>query len=206
MQLLERPLAQLPAADAERLVRELFAPDQRFARAFFHYWHTVLGHNAPTARLETLIELAHAREHVLAHTDDPHYHTVGFVGVRYEPIGMFGYRPLAAHPMGAKLASAAAPLCDGPFGIAHCLATLDTYASTSVLRTMLASIALKAEARGDRRVLFYTSDHRLERLYRRFGMDFPPALRLPESRHLVGMFDLERPDNRARMDELPEAA
>jgi hypothetical protein len=206
MQLLERPLAQLPAADAERLVRGLFAPDQRFARAFFHYWHRVLGHNEPTARLETLVELAHAREHVLAHLDDPHYYTVGYLGARYEPIGMFGYRALAEHAVGDKLRPVIGRLCEGPYGIAHCVAILDSYASTAVLRTMFASIALKAEARGDRRVLFFTSDHRLEKLYRRFGMDFPSALALPDSRHLVGMFDLERPDNRARLDELPEAA
>jgi hypothetical protein len=224
MNLIERPLASLPAPDAERFIRALFAPEQRFARAFHHYWRIVLKQNASTARLNTSIELVQTASKLLANLDDPDLFTVGFEGAGYDPIGIFGYRELRAHAFGEKIANvvAAGPLaarCRGTLGIAHCVGILDAHAGLEILKTMFLSIARKAASAGHDQLFFFTSDHRLEALYRRFGMEFPAELAVPDSKHLVGMFDLSRCENRIRvsqlecaleresvLDELPRAA
>jgi len=202
--LIERPLAGLPTLEAERFIRSLFAPDQRFARAFHHYWKVVLKQNDATARLNMLIELAQAADKLVANLADPHMFTVGH---HDQPIGIFGYRELTAHPVGCRIADviASGPLaarCGSRLGIAHCVGIIDAHASLDVLKTIFASIARRAQAAGHDQVLFFTSDHRLESLYRRFGMEFPQELALHESKHLVGMFDLTRCENRIRINQL----
>jgi hypothetical protein len=194
---LERPLASLPCRTAERFVRSLFAPDQRFARAFHHYWRVVLGQNEATAKLNTLIELDQSARAVLERLDDPHMFTIAAATAPDEPVGIFGYRELGAHQVGAKVAGivaatpALAARCRGVgSGIAHCVAILDAEAGLDALKVIFSSIATKAGAAGHGQLYFFTSDHRLERLYRRFGMEFPAELVLPGSRHLVGMFDV----------------
>jgi hypothetical protein len=207
MNLIERPLASLSAPDAERFIRALFAPNQRFARAFHHYWKHVLKQNEPTARLNTLCELSQVADKLLANLGDPDMFTVGHgEGAAYQPIGIFGYRPLRAHAFGDRIASVVArglsrhPASD--LGIAHCVGILDAHAGMRVLKTMFLSIARKAQAQHHAQLFFYTSDHRLEGLYRRFGMEVPDSLALPDSKHLVGMYDLTRCENRIRIDQL----
>lgn len=208
MNLIERPLAGLSAPDAERFIRALFAPNQRFARAFHHYWKHVLQQNEPTARLNTLCELSQVADKLLANLGDPDMFTVGHgEGAAYQPIGIFGYRPLRAHAFGDRIASVVArgPLatqCKGELGIAHCVGILDAHAGMRVLKTMFLSIARKAQAEQHGQLFFFTSDHRLEGLYRRFGMEFPDSLAVPDSKHLVGMYDLTRCENRIRIDQL----
>lgn len=210
MTLIERPLASLPTADAEHFVRSLFAPDQRFARAFHQYWKVVLGQNAATATLNTRVELAQAAAKLVAHLADPNIFTVGYQGATYEPIGIFGYRDLEAHPFGQKIADVItegpiAARCGRRLGIAHCVGILDAHAGLEILKTMFLSIARKAQAADHAQLFFFTSDHRLEGLYRRFGMEFPPELALHDSKHLVGMFDLARCENRMRVNQLESA-
>jgi len=211
MPLIERSLASLPAADAERFVRSLFAPNQRFARAFEQYWKVILGHSEHVARRETQAELAHAGDALIANLADPAIFTVGHLEANgYQPIGIFGYRALAAHPVGGKIAeavatSALAARFGGRFGIAHCVGILDAHAGLEVLKTMFLSIARKAQAADHEQLFFFTSDHRLEGLYRRFGMEFPPELALRDSRHLVGLFDLTRRDGQRRVEEIAAA-
>src|SRR6185295_3045172 len=84
-------------------------------------------------------------------------------------------------------------------GLCHAVAIRDDHASLHVLRTMFVHVARRA-AELDLDVLyFYSSDHRLAGVYRHFGIDFPPDLALPDSRHLVGRYVLHRADNRARV-------
>jgi hypothetical protein len=203
----ERPLASLPAEQAEQFIRALFSPNQRFARAFHHYWRVVLKQNEATAKLNTYIELAQAGAKLIEHLGDPAIHVICRDD---QPIGIFGYRELRAHAFGQKIADvvAASPLartCKGPLGIAHCVGILDAYASIDVLKRIFASLARKASAAGHEQLFFFTSDHRLEGLYRRFGMEFPAELAVPDSKHLVGMFDLARCENRIRLAHLEAA-
>jgi hypothetical protein len=203
----ERPLASLPAEQAALFIRALFAPNQRFARAFHHYWRVVLQQNEATAKLNTHIELAQACASLIANLGDPAIHVVCHDD---QPIGIFGYRELRAHAFGEKIADVVAAgslaeTCKGPLGIAHCVGILDEHASIDVLKRIFASLARKATAAGHQQLFFFTSDHRLEGLYRRFGMEFPAELALPDSKHLVGMFDLARCENRIRLSHLEAA-
>jgi hypothetical protein len=205
--LTERPLASLPVETAEQFIRALFAPDQRFARAFHHYWRVVLKQNEPTAKLNTHIELAQSAAKLIAELGDPYMHSLCSDD---RPVGIFGYRDLRAHAVGAKIAdvvakSSLAATCKGPLGIAHCVGILDAHASLDLLKRIFASIARKATVEGHQQLFFFTSDHRLEGLYRRFGMEFPPELAVPDSKHLVGMFDLARCENRIRVAQLEHA-
>lgn len=213
---IERPLATLPTDHAERFVRALFAPDGRFARAYHDWFRTVQGHNEPTAKLSTRIELHKASDALLGNLGDPALHTVGVQQVAanwqdaggaasYRPIGLFGYRALTALPFGAKIAARIATTslrtrCGGPSGIAHCVGILDEHGSLDVLKTVFLSIAHKAQAAGHDQLFFFTPDHRLRGLYTRFGIEFPEELQLPSSKHLVGMFDLA--GNRARVEAI----
>jgi len=213
---IERPLATLPADHAERFVRAMFAPDQRFARAYHYWFRAVQGHNEPTAKLATRIELHKACDALLANLGDPNVHTVGFQKVAvswedaggaasYQPIGVFGYRALTALPFGAKIAEriAATSLrtrCATASGIAHCVGILDAHGNLDVLKTILLSLAHKAQTAGHDQLFFFTPDHRLRGLYERFGMEFPEEIQLPTSKHLVGMFDLAA--NRARVEAI----
>lgn len=215
---IERPLATLPTEHADRFVRALFAPEQRFARAYQYWFQTVQGHNEATAKLETRVELHTASQRLLSNLADPALHTVGFQKVAanwqdagsaaaYQPVGLFGYRALGELPMGAEIEHRIATTnlrerCTGPLGIAHCVGILDErgYQRLDVLKTIFLSLAHKAERAGHGQLFFYTPDHRLRGLYAKFGMEFPAELQLPNRKHLVGMFDLAA--NRARVDAI----
>ncbi len=210
MQLHERALATLPEAEATRLIRALFAPGERFSRAFHHYWKNVLGQDEATACQSTLAELGSVARALIGNLGDRDMHTIGLAGANgYQPIGIFGYRALSAHGHGRKLAEVIASTHlraryghGATHGIAHCVGILDAHANLDVLKTIFVSIARKALARGHRHLFFFTSDHRLKGLYRRFGMVFPPDLGFADSQHLVGSFDLGAVDNLARVVEI----
>ena len=200
----ERPLASLPREQAEQFIRALFAPDERCARAFHHYYRDMLRQNAPTAKLNTHIELARAVAKLLANLDDPHVHVLCRDD---EPVGIFGYRALREHSFGVKIANvvmtgALATRCTGPLGIAHRVGVLEAHADMDLHKRIFAAVTRKATAAGHRQLFVFTSDHRLESLYTPFGMEVPAELAVPDSKHLVGMFDLARCENRSRIAHL----
>jgi hypothetical protein len=202
---LEYPLCALPREVATALIARLYAPDQRFARAFYRYWREVLGQSEEEASRSTAAELVESMEALQGNLADPCVHTIGIDhGQDYEPIGIFAFRPLHEHTQGRMLRDAmrSGPLetryC-GRSAIAHAVALLDEHAARAAFDNILLSIARKALTGGFAFVFFYTSDDRLEFLYRRYGMDFPPDLRLPHSAHLVGVYDPTRPANLERM-------
>ena len=190
----ERPLASLPTLDAEQFVGALFAPEQRFARTFHHYWDGVLRQNRATARLNTRIELSQAAARLVANLADPTMFTVG----DDQPIGIFGYCELVAHPVGKQIAAKLA--ARGRLGFAHGIGMLDTLDHVDVLTTMFAAIARKAQAAGHDQVVIMTSDRELAALYQCFGME--PQLGLHDAKYFIGALDLTRCENRIRINQL----
>ncbi|HVK74905.1 MAG TPA: hypothetical protein VM734_16365 [Kofleriaceae bacterium] len=211
----EMPLCRLPRATARRLITQLYAPDQRFARCFVRYWRDVMGQPADDAARSTAAELEASAATLLANLDDPHVHTIGVThDLGYEPVGMYAVRPLASHPVGRELDAVLGPGRERR-GLCHAVAIRDDHAGLRALRTVFVNIARRA-VEADLDVLyFYSSDHRLADVYRHFGMEFPDSLALPRSHHLVGRYQVHRADNRARVAntaaqlgliELPAAA
>ena len=195
-----KPLAHLGEDRGARLVNHLYAEGARFSRAFYYYWRTVLELDEAEARRRTAEELRSSANTILSHLDDSAMFAVGLVdGGGFQPIGLFGLRPLLAHAEGAALEQAIADRYPRPYGICHALGLLDEFASLDALRATLLIVAEKSLAGGYGCLFFYTSDHRLRAIYRRFGMEFPPALAMPRSLHLVGMYDPRDPGNLARM-------
>jgi hypothetical protein len=178
MMLIERPLATLPTACAEQLIRTLYAPDGRFARAFYRYWSNA--ENPATAKLNTRVELAHASDKLLASLADPHIFTVGHPGAEYEPIGMFEYASGIARGVG---------IIEG--------------AGDEVLEAMFLSIARKAQAAELQQLVLVTRDPELVALVRRLGLEVVPES--VRSKRLVGTLDLARCENRVRLNELEAA-
>ncbi|HUQ01352.1 MAG TPA: hypothetical protein VM261_02600 [Kofleriaceae bacterium] len=215
------PLSRLPRATAHRLIDQLFAPDQRFARCFHRYWRETMGMNDAAATRATQDELATSAGVLRADLADPFVHTLGvaptselrslepgphkFVGTHdlgYEPVGMYAVRPLAAHAVGKKLDAtmpAGTPGAGARRGLVHAVAIRDDHAGLTVLRTAFVGIARKAVEQDLDVLYFYSSDHRLAGVYKHFGMDFPEGLALPGSRHLVGRYQVHRADNRERV-------
>lgn len=208
---IERPLATLPVDHAERFVRAMFAPDQQLARAC-HDRFRAAGHDHPTATLETRIELHTRATRLIANLADPALHTVGFQKVAahwqdaggvaaYRPIGLFGYRALEDHLLGVELAErlARTGILVGALGIAHDLGILDGHAGLDVRKTILLSIAHKAERAGHARLLVVV-DRSLREPCARFGIEFPDELQLATPGGEIGIFDLAA--NRARVDAI----
>ncbi|MBZ0233591.1 MAG: hypothetical protein K8M05_14795 [Deltaproteobacteria bacterium] len=213
------PLSRLPRATALRLIDQLFAPDQRFARCFHRYWRDTMGMSDAAAARATRDELATSAAALRADLVDPFAHTIGVAhDIGYEPVGLYAVRALAAHPVGRRLDAAipaGTPGAGARRGIVHAVAIRDDHAGLTALRTAFVGIARKAAEQDVDVLYFYSSDHRLAGVYRHFGMDFPEGLALPGSRHLVGRYDVRRADNRERVAftaeqlglvELPAAA
>jgi hypothetical protein len=190
---------------AAALIEQLHAPDQRFARAFYRYWREVLGQSAAEAQRSTYAELDEAAQALLRNLDDPHVHTIGVeTRRRYEPFGIFAFRDLEEHTRGRILArhlqrSHLDARYPGRLGIGHAVALLDEHATRRALQSVLLSIARKALAGRFSFVFFFSSDTRLARLYRRFGMEFPPDVCFPDSAHLVGVYEAAAPRNLERV-------
>ena len=170
----DRPLASLPAEQAEQLIRALFAPNQRFARAYQHHYRFVLRQNEPTAKLNTRIELARAAATLLARLDDPCMHVLCRDD---EPVGLFGFRG---------------------DGVAHSIAVLDAYAHLYLELHVFVAIARMATSAGHRELRVITNDRRLASRYAQHGME----LAVTDAKHLVGRLDLARCENRIRVAHL----
>jgi hypothetical protein len=217
----EMPLSRLPRATALRLIDELYAPAQRFARCFHRYWRDTMGMSDAAAARATADELATSAAVLRADLSDPFMHTIGVpptselrsletgpnqyrgtADLGYEPVGIYAVRPLAAHAMG-RLLDATMPAgtlgAGARRGIVHAVAIRDDHAGLLALRTAFVGIARKAAEQDLDVLYFYSSDHRLAGLYKHFGMDFPEGLALPGSRHLVGRYQVYRADNRERV-------
>jgi hypothetical protein len=199
----EMPLSRLPRATAHRLIDQLFAPEQRFARCFHRYWRDTMGMSEAAAARATRDELATSAGVLRADLADPFVHTIGVThDLGYEPVGIYAVRPLTAHPIGRRLDAtmpARAPGTGARRGIVHAVAIRDDHAGLTALRTAFVGVARKAVEQDLDVLYFYSSDHRLAGVYKHFGMEFPEGLALPGSRHLVGRFDTRRPDNRERV-------
>lgn len=199
----QMPLARLPRATALGLIDQLFAPDQRFARCFHRYWRDTMGLSDAAATRATRDELATSAAVLRADLADPFVHTIGIAhDLGYEPVGMYAVRALASHPVGRRLDAAipvGTPGAGERRGMVHAVAIRDDHAGLTALRTAFVGIARRAAEQDLDVLYFYSSDHRLAGVYRHFGMEFPPGLALPGSRHLVGRYDLHRPDNRERV-------
>lgn len=217
----EMPLCRLPRATANRLIDQLFAPDQRFARCFFRYWRDTMGMSDAAAMRAMQDELATSAAVLRADLTDPFFHTIGVRGSRelrslepapnkclgthdlgYEPVGIYAVRALASHPVGARLDATmppGTPAAGARRGFVHAVAIRDDHAGLTALRSAFVGIARKAVEQDLDVLYFYSSDHRLAGVYKHFGMDFPEGLALPGSRHLVGRYQVHRADNRARV-------
>ncbi len=195
----EMPLHRLPRAAARRLIEQLYAPDQRFARCFQRYWLEIMQHSPEHAERLTHDELEASKAALLADLDDPHVHTLGVTNdLGYEPVALYAVRPLAAHPVGREIDRALGPARERR-GLCHAVAVRDDHAGLRALRRVFVGVARRA-VEADLDVLyFYSSDHRLAGVYRHFGMEFPDHLAIPGSRHLVGQYQVHRADNRARV-------
>lgn len=193
------PLCRLPRATALRLVDQLTAPEQRFARCFHRYWREVMGMSEADAARATADELGAAAGMLRAGLADPHFMTLGVThDLGYEPVGIYAVRPLGAHPVGARL-DAVLGAGREHRGLVHAVAIRDDHAGLTALRSAFVGIARRAVELELDVLYFYSSDHRLAGVYRHFGMEFPDGLALPGSGHLVGRYQLRRADNRARV-------
>lgn len=215
----EMPLSRLPRATANRLIDQLFAADQRFARCFHRYWRDTMGMSDAAAARATNDELTVAAAGLRADLADPFVHTLGVThDLGYEPVGIYAVRPLTAHAIGRRIDAtmpAGTPGAGARRGIVHAVAIRDDHAGLAALRTAFVGIARKAVEQDLDVLYFFSSDRRLAGVYKHFGMDFPEGLALPGSRHLVGRYQVHRADNRERvaftaeqlgMIELPIAA
>lgn len=201
----QRPLHRLPRATALRLIDQLTAPDQRFARCFARYWQSVAKLDAAAVTRATRDELTKTATMLRASLGDVRFQTIGVMhDVGYEPVGLYAVRPLEDHPVGRVIATslAAGGAKQGlRRGIVHALAIRDDHGGLAALRTAFLHIARDAEAQGFDVLYFYSSDHRLAGVYRRFGMEFCDAPAL-DSGHLVGRYDLFTQAHVVRMCDL----
>src|SRR5687767_3956681 len=72
----EMPLSRLPRATAHRLIDQLFAPEQRFARCFHRYWRDTMGMTEAAATRATRDELVTSAAVLRAGLADPCVHTI----------------------------------------------------------------------------------------------------------------------------------
>jgi hypothetical protein len=203
----EMPFCRLPRATALRLVDQLTAPEQRFARCFHRYWREVMALSEAQAQEATRDELAAAAAMLRAGlaAGDPLFTTIGVThDLGYEPVGIYAVRPLRGHAVGARLDDALGASRERR-GLVHAVAVRDDHAGLTALRTAFVGVARHAVELELDVLYFYSSDHRLAGVYKHFGMDFPDGLAIPGSGHLVGRYQMYRADNRARVSQTAEA-
>jgi hypothetical protein len=173
---IERPLAQLPAADAERFVRALLSPDAA----------------------DDLIDRADPSLHAIGvQTVAVRWEDAGGAGA-FKPLALFGYCELAEHPLGARIARGLPKRYAGPFGIAHSIGVLAPTAGVDFEKTIFLSLAHAALAAGHQQLVMITDRVRAER-YSRFGIELLPGL-LHHRGNIVGVFDLAA--KRAQLDAI----
>jgi hypothetical protein len=202
-----KPLAAIPSEEAIPFCQSLFAKGERFETAFYRYWREVLHQDEALAEKNTQEELQLYLNGILNNLNDPHYHTTGiYENGHYIPIGLYGFRGLSDHSIGRVLETHLNNTGDiekysGKLSMAHAFSALNGYRNRGLLKYTFVLMALEALQQGDDHIFFFSSDHHLGPLYKRFGMDFPSFLKLPDSHHLVGSFTLT-PLNKARIRDV----
>jgi hypothetical protein len=191
------PLCELPEAEAVELIHNLFSEEERFFKGFFLYWHEVLNQPYEEALESTRKEVQGYIDTLTTNLSDPRYFTLGHVeeGI-YKPVGLFGFRLLEEHPIGPELLKTIEHEPDlksqyqGRLAVAHAMSMLDGHRHRKMLAYSFALIGLKAIEMEMQHIFFFASDHRLKRIYSRFGLEFPANLKLPNTKHMVGSYSL----------------
>jgi hypothetical protein len=192
------PLSQLDPSAAVSLCEALFSPEERFAKGFYHYWREVLNMSEAEAQQETLNELKTYSDRLKDDLSDPHYQTIGFNQQgKYTPVGLYGFRALKDHSVGAKLyqsieENGLLEKYQGKLAIAHTFSALSDYRNRAMMKYAFLRIAFDALEDDFNHIFFFMSDHRLGPIYSRFGLEFPPNLTFPDSKHLVGCYSITR--------------
>lgn len=190
------PLGRLNPDEAISLCRALFSPEERFAKGFYHYWREVLHLPEAQAWQATLDELNEYFETITANLCDPHFYAIGFNQQgKFTPVGIFAFRSLEDHPVGPKLRysiekNGLAQKYQGNLAIAHTFSSLSDYRNRAMMKYAFLRMAFKALEHNFQHIFFFMSDHRLGPIYSRFGLEFPPNLTLPDSKHLVGSYSI----------------
>ncbi len=126
-------------------------------------------------------------------------HTVGVeAGGSFRPVGIYGFRPLEAHPQGGKLLatirdSGLQSRYSGRLALSHSLSIFNGQRSLSMLKYGFLLIALEAVEGDFAHIFFFMSDRRLGRIYERFGLEFPEGLSFSDSKRLAGSYSLIEP-------------
>lgn len=192
------PLMQLPQGQAFALIDKLCEPQERFYKAFYRYWADVLHQPEPEAHESTRKEV---QEYVdllkTAHPTDPYFHSVGFLGDEgYTPVGLYGFRPLEAHSHGPKFFEIFERHAElkqkyqGNLAMAHAFSVLDGHRNRLMLRYAFVLIAQEALKKDINHIFFFMSDYKLERVYKRYGLEFPENLRFSDTKHSVGSYTI----------------
>lgn len=190
------PLSQLPTEDAIAFCKQLYAPEERFAQGFYRYHRDIIGLPEKEAWDATIEELNEYVDRLINNLDDPRNRTVGFdQHGYYTPVGLYGFRALSEHFTGQKLIQT---LNDtgliqhypGNLAIAHSFSALSGYRNRAFMKYVFLLIALEALENDFQHIFFFMSDYRLGPIYKRYGLEFPPNLTFPDSKHLVGCYRL----------------
>ena len=189
------PLCKLPEAQAIDLIDKLFSMEERFAKGFYPYWAEIMKQPPEQAWESTREELELYANKIKNNLSDPRYHSIGFMHEEaYMPVGIYGFRGIEEHDIGPKLMKVIEDNPEfkarytGNLAIAHTLGMLDGHRNRALLRYAFYLMAKEAQNNNKQHIFFFASDYRLEKVYRRFGLDFPAGLKLPDSQHLVGSF------------------
>lgn len=191
-----KPLSQLPREQAVAFCKQLYSPDERFAQGFFRYHKEILNRTDEEAWQATQEELKKSIQRLIDNLDDPRVRTIGFrQHEEYSPIGLYAVRPLEDHYNGKKLIQSMAETgllehYPGKLAIAHSFSALNGYRNRALMKYAFLLIALQALREEFQHIFFFMSDYRLGPIYKRFGLEFPPDLTFPDSKHLVGCYSI----------------
>jgi hypothetical protein len=189
-------LSQLPKEQAVEFCQGLYSPEERFAKGFYRYWKDVLNMTDEEALAATHRELETYTQGMLDNLDDPYFQTIGFNQQgTYIPVSIYSLRPLESHATGSKLLqglqeSGHIKHYPGNLAIAHSFSTLSGYRTRFLMKYAFTLIAIEALAKNYNYIFFFMSDHRLGPIYQRYGLEFPPELKIPDSQHLVGYYSI----------------
>lgn len=191
-----RDLSRLPACDAEELIMRLYGPDERFVQGFYRYRVDVLGHAEDVALASALQEGAAYAADMIENLGDPYMRAIGFEEDGcFRPVGIYGFRPLEAHQAGQKVIKTLhenelGNRYPGPLALTHSLSVINGERNLGILRYGFLLVALEAVELGYEHIFFFMSDHRLKRIYKRFGLEFPDELHFSDSKRLIGSYTI----------------
>jgi hypothetical protein len=192
------PFKDLPKKEAFELVDKLCHPEERFFKAFNRYWRDVLKQPEAQAYQSTVDEVQSYIDLLKeTHATDPYYHTIGFlIEDQYVPVGIYGFRPLMEHMHGQRYMDIMErhpelkAKYQGNLSIAHAFCMLDGHRNRLILKYAFVLIALEAVKKNIDHIFFFLSDIRLERVYKRFGLEFPGNLKFNDTQHALGSYTI----------------